>query len=609
MSTRGRPGWLESLIDFWNEFKRSKTGMTGLGLIIIFAIIAIAFPLVGNEQDIAHWFDQEYWSIEKMTPELSPPAWINMFAASKYPETTDLPITSTVVLRIENLSKNTTLALELIKILQPDTYEKISQAIKRLDQLVEQGRITKEQRDKIVDNMLKQIREALASTYGDSMIVKAYVIKIAYSADLPPVDLALRGTEGPTPPQLKSAGIVFLLVRPDQVVVPLASVDREAVEEMSAVISAGGCMEFTPQCSVFLSFSNYMPLTGDKAMETLSFYSISPLTGLNASRIWVFRLTQLQSALVTGGKISVMENILGPFLQQLNETVNPESPPRIDKAIFLQVQKGMLKGGAPALKGEYQLIVVTYASYNETLDNLDVPITIDRARLMGVYGMLGTDSRGRDLWQGLLYGVQWALIIGLLTSVLSTLIGVIYGVISGYYGGVVDAVMNRFAQIVYSLPVLPLLILLSYYIGKSIWIIVLLLVAFGWVGLVFTVRSMALQLRESLYVEAARALGATDRRIILRYIFPQVLPYTFASIALGVPGAILAEAGLSFLGLGDPSIVTWGKLLHDAQQANAVLNNAWWWVVPPGLAIALVGMSFVFLGYTLDAILNPKLRR
>ncbi len=133
--------------------------------------------------------------------------------------------------------------------------------------------------------------------------------------------------------------------------------------------------------------------------------------------------------------------------------------------------------------------------------------------------------------------------------------------------------------------------------------------AFGWVGLVFTVRSMALQLRESLYVEAARALGATDRRIILKYIFPQVLPYTFASIALGVPGAILAEAGLSFLGLGDPSVVTWGKLLHDAQQANAVLNNAWWWVVPPGLAIALVGMSFVFLGYTLDAILNPRLRR
>ncbi len=609
MSPKGRPGWLESFLDFWNEFKRSKTGMTGLFLIILFTIIAVAFPIIGNEQDIQHWFDQEYWSIEKMTPELAPPAWVNLFTAKKYPETTDLPIRSVTVLRITNLSKNNTLALELIKILQPDTYQRISQTIKRLDELVKQGRLTKEQRDQFVDRLLKQIREALASTYGDSMVVKAYVVTIQYSADLPPVDLAMRGTEGPTPPQLKTAGIVFALLRPDGAIVPLATVGRDAIEQMVGIVNAGGCTALTPECAVLLNFANYMPLTGDKAMETLSFYSIPPLSNLNGTRIWVFRLTQLQSALVTGGKISAMQNILEPFLTRLNKTINPESPPRIDKAIFLKVEPGMLEGGAPALKGQYKLVILTYASYNETLSKLDVPLTVDKAKVMGVYGLLGTDSRGRDLWQGLLYGVQWALIIGLLTSILSTLIGVVYGVISGYYGGVVDAVMNRFAQIVYSLPVLPLLILLSYYIGKSIWIIVLLLVAFGWVGLVFTVRSMALQLRESLYVEAARALGATDRRIILKYIFPQVLPYTFASIALGVPGAILAEAGLSFLGLGDPSVVTWGKLLHDAQQANAVLNNAWWWVVPPGLAIALVGMSFVFLGYTLDAILNPRLRR
>lgn len=187
--------------------------------------------------------------------------------------------------------------------------------------------------------------------------------------------------------------------------------------------------------------------------------------------------------------------------------------------------------------------------------------------------------------------------------------GSLYGIVSGYLGGLADEVLLRFAQIVYSLPALPLLILFAAIIGGNIWVIIFLIVIFSWPGIAFVTRSMAFQIKSEPYVEAAIASGAGTARIVLLYIAPQVLPYMFASMALSVPGAVIAEASLSFLNLGDPDLVTWGKILFEAQNANAALNGYWWWVIPPGLAIAVVGMTFVFIGNALDAILNPRLRR
>ncbi|MFN4336936.1 MAG: ABC transporter permease [Candidatus Nitrosocaldus sp.] len=226
-----------------------------------------------------------------------------------------------------------------------------------------------------------------------------------------------------------------------------------------------------------------------------------------------------------------------------------------------------------------------------------------------VYGILGTDDLRRDLSIGLLWGAPIALFIGISVASISVLIGMIYGIISGYKGGSTDEVMMRANDVVYALPALPLLILLAVSVGRSILLIVAYLIIFGWVGIAKVSRSIALQIKNLAYVEAAELMGQSSIKIIFRHIFPQLLPYTFASIAISVPGAIITEAGLSFLGLGDPTIPTWGQMLHDANLYGAAARGLWWWIVPPGLMIAFTGLAFVLIGNALDAIINPRLKR
>lgn len=271
--------------------------------------------------------------------------------------------------------------------------------------------------------------------------------------------------------------------------------------------------------------------------------------------------------------------------------------------IFLEISPDMLTN-PKVLEGKYRLRIDIISTDDKLLSNL-----VSIYFVGSCYGLMGTDTYGRDLSQGVLYGIRWALIIGLLVAFVSTLFGGLYGVLSGYYGGIIDEVMLRIAQIIYSIPVLPLLIILSYMLKPSIWNLVGLLIVFGWPGTALVTRSMALQLKEETYVEAARAFGASHGRIIMKYILPQTLPYLFASMALGVPGAILTEAGVSFLGLGDPNKITWGRILNEAQSSMATVNGYWWWVIPPGLMIMITGMTFIFIGYALDTILNPRLKR
>ncbi|CAB50654.1 ABC transporter permease [Pyrococcus abyssi] len=277
------------------------------------------------------------------------------------------------------------------------------------------------------------------------------------------------------------------------------------------------------------------------------------------------------------------------------------------KVLFGKAQTGILINPEP-LKGTYTFDVELYTFNPEDQVNFDNLKIIFTGR---TYGYMGTDDKGRDLWAGLVWGTRISLIIGISVAVLSVLFGVLYGVTSAYLGGWTDEMMMRFQEFMASIPTLPILIMLaSAFKGHvTLGIIVLLLVVFGWVGIARVSRSMALQIKEQTYVEAAIALGAGTGRIIFKHIMPQLLPYAFAQIALSVPGAVLTEAGLSYLGLGDPTAVTWGQILHDAQAANATINGYWWWVIPPGLAIALVSLTFVLLGTALDRVLNPRLRR
>ncbi len=273
-------------------------------------------------------------------------------------------------------------------------------------------------------------------------------------------------------------------------------------------------------------------------------------------------------------------------------------PSRPEAMIFSDVEQNQV------LKGTY-IIRATFYMFdpNDTV--------IDSNMILGgkAYGIMGTDDLRRDLAIGLLWGAPVALFIGLTVSVAAIFIGLVYGVLAGYKGNRVDEGLMRINDIFYSLPTLPLLVILSVTIGRSIFLITGFLVIFGWVGMAKISRSLALQIKSLQYIEAARLMGQSDTKIIFKHIIPQLLPLTFASIAIAVPGAILGEAALSFLGLGDPSIPTWGQILHDAHAAGAMSRGLWWWIVPPGMMIAITGLAFVLIGNALDNIVNIRARR
>jgi peptide/nickel transport system permease protein len=270
--------------------------------------------------------------------------------------------------------------------------------------------------------------------------------------------------------------------------------------------------------------------------------------------------------------------------------------------LFSKLQSGL--GDSPtSLKGTYSFtLTCILADSSNKIVNPRFIVSGD------VSGILGTDSSKRDLFTGLVFGVQWALVIGLLTSVLTVLVGMIFGVVAAYFGGVIDWILSRLFEFIYLLPVLPFLIVISAIYKPTIWTFIIIICLFFWSGVYKPVYSMALQIKEETFVEASRALGSGRWRVIFRHIMPVLLPYGFANIALSIPAIIVYEASVSLLGLGDATIITWGQILHDAFIQGAVINNIWWWVIPPGLMIALMGMSFAFLGSALDKILHPKLR-
>jgi peptide/nickel transport system permease protein len=255
------------------------------------------------------------------------------------------------------------------------------------------------------------------------------------------------------------------------------------------------------------------------------------------------------------------------------------------------------------LKGRYVFTV--------RLIGVDSQNTISDSKLIlggKVFGLVGTDELRRDLSIGLLWGTPIALFIGIVVSVGSVVSGLVFGVYAGYKGGRTDESMMRFNDIIYALPALPFLIILSVTTSNSIFLLIGFLMIFGWVGVAKVSRSMALQIKTRQFVEAAKIMGQKDSRIIFRHIIPQILPYALASIAISVPAAITTEAGLSFLGLGDPTFPTWGQILHDAKSYGAAARGLWWWILPPGIMVALTGLAFVFIGNSLEALANPKLR-
>lgn len=307
------------------------------------------------------------------------------------------------------------------------------------------------------------------------------------------------------------------------------------------------------------------------------------------------------------GTISSAERILRNTV--LQQSLKPNCPPsslndtRANVLLF-HVSCDKLDSGSRILKGTY---IFEFSFFFFGADD-----RVEKTELIiggRVYGFMGTDDLGRDIWIGVLWGTPVALFIGITVSVLGTGIGLLYGVASGYFGGKTDEIMMRFSDIVISFPLLFLLIIIAVSTRMTIGLLILILVVFGWPGLSKVTRSIALQLKTLPYVEASQLIGASSRWVMIRHLIPQVTPYVIASIALSVPGPILTEAGLSFLGLGDPTLPTWGKILNDAYVFGAGARQLWWWIMPPGVMLALTAISFVLIGNGLDKVLNPKMRK
>ncbi len=226
----------------------------------------------------------------------------------------------------------------------------------------------------------------------------------------------------------------------------------------------------------------------------------------------------------------------------------------------------------------------------------------------GRYGTLGTDQRGRDVLQLFILGIRISLAVGLSATLIATLIGMSLGLISGYAGGLTDSIIMRGVDILLSIPILPILMALAGVWGRGLVQLILILSLFSWMGTARTVRSMTLSLRESCYIEGLRAIGAGTPYILFRHLLPETLPLLLANIALGVPAAILAEASISFLGLSDPRIVSWGRMLHEAHSFGAFSTGAWWLLIPPGAGIAFLCLIFLDIGKFLEELVDPGLK-
>jgi ABC-type dipeptide/oligopeptide/nickel transport system permease subunit len=262
-------------------------------------------------------------------------------------------------------------------------------------------------------------------------------------------------------------------------------------------------------------------------------------------------------------------------------------------------------------KGNYTLrLTLIVQPFSE---DANLSISFDpqsRFRVWGlVHGALGSDGYGKDVFTQLVYGARISLIVGSLAAILATSLEIVFGVTAGYLGGIVDELTMRVVDVLLCLPVLPLLLALSAYFRPNVYFIVLIIAIFGWQGGARVIRSRVLTLREMPFVESAKSSGASDSYLIFRHLIPNVFPIAIASMILAVPAAVITEAALSFLGFGDPTAPTWGKMLQEASDSGAFSQLAWHYVLPPGFAITILCVAFVFVGHALDEIVNPRLRR
>ncbi|MEM0284579.1 MAG: ABC transporter permease [Sulfolobales archaeon] len=226
------------------------------------------------------------------------------------------------------------------------------------------------------------------------------------------------------------------------------------------------------------------------------------------------------------------------------------------------------------------------------------------------FGVLGTTAYGNDVWTQFIYGARSAVVLGLAVATVTTLVALVFGLVAGYRAGTyTDHSITLLTDIIYFIPVIPLVMVVGLVFGRTLWNIYAVLIATAWPGGARIIRQWTMTLRSSLYVESAKALGASEWRIMIKHIAPQLVPYLVYRIVMAVPGVVFFEAGIQLLGFGDPEAPTWGRMINEAYYQGAFLMNAWWWIIPPIAGLIMLAAGFVLFGMALDEIVNPRLRR
>lgn len=256
------------------------------------------------------------------------------------------------------------------------------------------------------------------------------------------------------------------------------------------------------------------------------------------------------------------------------------------------------------------ILTAVFAGQIAPYDPYDVTQRADKGLSPSLEHLLGTSiTTGQDVFSMLIYGTRVSLSVGIVTGLAIAVLGSVLGVAAGYLGGVVDMVLMRIVDIMIVIPTLPLTIVITNIFGHSYVVIVFVFVLFGWQSLSRVVRSQVLLLKNSDYVKAAELAGAGKSYIMFRHILPGVSHLVVMNTALTCAGIMIAEAGLSFLGLGNPTAISWGKMLADAQSGGSMLFGHWWTILAPGIGIFLSVYAFMRLGLAVEEILNPKMKR
>lgn len=255
------------------------------------------------------------------------------------------------------------------------------------------------------------------------------------------------------------------------------------------------------------------------------------------------------------------------------------------------------------IKGQYQLLIT--GTTFEPDSNIDAQFVLHGQ----VFGLAGTDQQRRDLVLPLLWGAPVALAFGLIASLGTSILTMVIAALGTWYGGWIDELIQRITEINLVLPFLSILIMVGTFYSRSIWVILgatILLSIFT--GAIKGYRSIFVQVKESMYIEAAKAYGASSPRIVFLYLIPRMIPLLIPGLVSSVPAFVFLEASLAVLGLGDPVLPTWGKIIEDANANGALYRGYYYWILEPATLLMVTGLGFAMLGFALDRIFNPKLR-